>query len=107
MREDIIRSSLKELRSKLPMEIHKFYELIKKRIGCEAVFNTTNDYHYLEISPNVALELYDKRILSMFCGEQGEEVHEVELSKVLVANYRMLNRLRQESYILYYEIPRI
>jgi hypothetical protein len=71
MKDDVIMDALEELRGKLPIELHKFYELFRKRTGC------------------------------------GEEVYEVELSKVLVANYRMLNRLRQESYILYYEIPRI
>jgi hypothetical protein len=105
MKDDVIIDALKELRSKLPLEIHKFYELIKKRTGCGAVFNPTNDYHYLEISPSGALELYDKRILSMFCGEHGEEKHDVKLRKVLIIDYRKLKGFKHEYYLLYYEIP--
>jgi hypothetical protein len=41
----------------------------------------------------------------MFCGEQGEEKHEVELRKVLIIGYRKLNGLKHEDYLLYYEIP--
>jgi len=105
MKDDVIIDALEELRSKLPLEIHKFYELIKKRTGCGAVFNPTNDCQYLELGSGAALELFYKHTLMVFCGEQGEEKHEIELGKVLVIDYRKLKGFKHEYYLLYYEIP--
>jgi hypothetical protein len=107
IKDDVIGDYLEELRGKLPIELHRFYELLSKRTGCGAVLNPSSDYQYLELGSRAALELYDKHTLMVFCGEQGEEKHEVELRKVLIIDYRKLKGLKHEYYLLYYEIPRI
>jgi hypothetical protein len=107
MKKDIIRSSLEELRSKLPMEIHRFYELFRMRTGCGAVFNPSSDYKYIELGSSASLEFFDRHTLMVFCGEQGEEKYEVELRKVLIIDYRRYKGLKHENYLLYYEVPKI
>ena len=107
MEADVIRCALEELRNRLPIELHKFYEMLRKRTGCGAVFNPSNDYQFAELGPGAAIELYDRRVLSIFCGEQGEEKHEIELRKVLIIVYRRHKGLKHESYLLYYEIQKI
>ena len=104
---DVIRCALEELRNMLPIELHKFYGLFRKRTGCGAVFSPSNDYQFAELGPGAALELFDKHTLMVFCGEQGEEKHEVELRKVLIIDYRRHKGLKHESYLLYYEIQKI
>jgi hypothetical protein len=106
-KEDVIKNVLEELRNKLPVEIHRFYELFRKRTGCGAVFNPSNDYQYLELGSGVALELFDRHTLMVFCGEQGEEKYEVELRKVLIIDYRKHKGLSHNNYLLYYEVSRI
>jgi hypothetical protein len=107
MKEDVIRDVIEELRSRLPIELHRFYELFRKRTGCGSVFNPSSDYQYLELGSSASLMLFNKHTLMVFCGEQGEEKHEVELRKVLIIDYRRHKGLKHESYLLYYEIPRI
>jgi hypothetical protein len=107
MKDDVIRYALEELRNKFPVKINKFYGLFRKRTGCGAVFSPSNDYQFAELGSDVALELFDKHTLMVFCGEQGEEKYEVELRKVLIIDYRKLKGLKHVDYLLYYEIPRI
>jgi hypothetical protein len=103
----VIRCALEELRNRLPIELHKFYEMFRKRTGCGAVFNPLSDYQYLELGSSASLELFDMHTLIVFCGEQGEEKHEVELRKVLIIDYRRHKGLKHEIYLLYYEIQKI
>jgi hypothetical protein len=106
MKDDVISDALEELRGRLPIELHRFYELFRKRTGCGAVLNPSSDYQYLELGPSASLEFFDKRVLIVFCGDQGEEKREVELRKVLVIDYRKYKGLKHDSYLLYYEVPR-
>jgi hypothetical protein len=105
MKDDVIRYALEELRNRFSIEIHKFYDLFRKMTGCGAVFSPSNDYQFAELGSDAALELFDKHTLIVFCGEQGEEKHEVELRKVLIIDYRRHKGLKHEDYLLYYEIP--
>jgi hypothetical protein len=107
MKEDTIRDVLEELRNKLPIEIHRFYELFRRRTGCGATFNPSIDYQHLELGSKASLELFDRHTLMVFCGEQGEEKYEVELRKVLIIDYRKHRGLSHDSYLLYYEISTI
>ena len=43
-KHDIV-DALEELRSRHPIELHKFYEMLRRRTGCGAVFNPSNDYN--------------------------------------------------------------
>jgi len=105
--DDVIRCALEELRNRLPIGLNKFYKLFRKRTGCGAAFNPLSDYQYLELGSSASLELFDRHTLIVFCGEQGEEKYEVELRKVLIIDYRKHRGLSHDSYLLYYEVPRI
>jgi hypothetical protein len=103
MGQEMIMLTLNELRKALPMEAKKFLEAFRKRTGCEAVFSPTNDYQHFELSSSATLELYDKRVLAIFCDPQSEKTYEAVLKKVLFIVYRKPKGLAQSSYLLYYE----